>query len=175
MRATLDLIEKAESSDHYRRVTEIFSDLRRTNGFMTLHDPAEPDRPRRLALLAYLNHYETIALFIRRDVLDEETYAAWIQGTLVNDWNSASEFIQRQRWDWNEARSKWVYDLSIYSQFQWLASRWNSNAVPLTETFSGRPTGDPTPQDGPLPEVPITSDLSPPTDIGPDSVDKPNP
>jgi len=160
MRATLDLIEKAESSDHYRTITRVFSELRRHEAFMAVHDPSEQNRPIRLALVAYLNHYETIALFIRRNVLDEETYSAWIQGTLVRDWNSASAFIQRQRWDWDRTSQTWVYDPTIYSQFQWLASRWNPNAAPLTEAYSAPPQTRPTSQDEPLPEVAIKADTS---------------
>lgn len=152
MRATLDLIEKSESSDHYQKITLIFSKLRRHDAFMALVSPEERDRPSRLALLAYLNHYETIALFIRRGVLDEETYRAWIIGALIRDWNAASTFIQRERWDWDRTKQAWVYDPDLLSQFQWLAMRWSPEAVRLSVDYSPVPPY-PSPDDQPLPQV----------------------
>ena len=152
MRATLDLIEKSESSEHYQKITLVFSKLRRHDAFMALVNPDERDRPSRLALLAYLNHYETIALFIQRGVLDEATYREWIIGALIRDWNAASAFIQRERWDWNAKTRQWVSDPDLLAKFQWLARRWSAEAVDLNANYSPPPSKA-SPDDTPLPQV----------------------
>lgn len=176
MRATLDLIEKAESSEHYIKITATFSDVRRTNAFLALVDPIAKDRPKRFAVLGYLNHYETIALFIRKRVLDELTYKDWIVGTLVRDWNAATGFIQRERWGWDG--DKWVYDPTLLKELQALACRWSRDAVRLDAGHSGPPPGLPGPEDDLLPTLdpddavepePISDDAVPAK-----SVDKPN-
>ena len=165
MRATLDFIEKSESSDHYTRITRQFSALRRSNTFLTLVDPTDADRPLRFALLGYLNHYETMALFIRKGALDEGAYRDWISGSLVRDWNDASEFIQRERWGWNDASRTWIYDERLFSELQTLACKWSRDAIRLSPTSSPPPEEAPSAADEPLPPVVSTED-SPPPELG---------
>lgn len=163
MRATLDFIEKSESSDHYIRNTRVFSDLRRHDAVMTLVDPTDADRPRRFALLGYLNHYETMALFIRKGALDEGAYRDWISGSLVRDWNDASDFIQRER---STPR--------LFSELQTLACAWSPDAVALTAVSSPPPTAPPGPADDPLPAVASVAD-DVPSELGlSKSVENPN-
>jgi hypothetical protein len=59
-RATLDFIEKVESTEHYRNLNATFSRLRRSEGFAHLTDPPEALKPTRAALMDYLNHYELV-------------------------------------------------------------------------------------------------------------------
>jgi hypothetical protein len=171
MRATLDLIEKAESSEHYVRVTSVFSDYRRRDAFLDLVDPPETLRSDRFAVLSYLNHYETIALFIRKKVLDGPTYRDWIIGTLVRDWNAASTFVQRERWGWDANARLWTYDPTLLQSLEALACSWSSSAVRLRTSPGNPPVTPPGPEDDPLPHL----DFAPPETPTLDSVDKPNP
>ncbi|MEL6436914.1 MAG: hypothetical protein AAFP99_08975 [Pseudomonadota bacterium] len=42
MRATLDMIEKAESTEHYRNMQEVFSAYRRNSDLVLLNAPSDP-------------------------------------------------------------------------------------------------------------------------------------
>src|SRR5262245_12979175 len=68
-RATLDLIEKRESTEHYRALSRTFFELQKGAGFMHLVDPSPDDKPIRKLVFDYLNHYEIIAIGIREDIL----------------------------------------------------------------------------------------------------------
>ncbi|AQR62657.1 hypothetical protein BZG35_14115 [Brevundimonas sp. LM2] len=168
MRATLDLIEKAESSEHYIGVTRVFSDYRRREAFLDLVDPPDALRSDRFAVLGYLNHYETIALFIRKSVLDGPTYRDWIIGTLVRDWNAASTFVQRERWGWDPHTRTWVYDPSLLQALEGLACSWSSSAIRLSDGSGPPPTVAPGREDDPLP--PLDKPIEP---DGADSVENP--
>lgn len=149
-KATLDLIEKRESTEHYRAISRIFFDLQSGSGFMHLVDPTPDDKPLRKAVFDYLNHYEIIAIGIRQDILDERIYRAWMEGAFVRDWNAAAEFIQRQRW--KHADGRWRYRASVYENYQHVACRWSKDAVRLTEASFPPPAQPAGPGDAPLPE-----------------------
>lgn len=154
MRATLDLIEKAESTDYYRNLTKTFSRLRRGRGFSHLNDPTEKDREDRLQLIAYLNHYEIVAIGIRRGILDDDTYREWISGTLVRDWNAVAAFVQRERWKWDPEAEVWLYADQVYEAFQALATRWSPDSAARADAEStpvpAKPSGS---SDAPIPDV----------------------
>ncbi|MES2443439.1 MAG: DUF4760 domain-containing protein [Pseudomonadota bacterium] len=149
-KATLDLIEKIESDQHYRQITDRFSELRRGIGFSHLNDPAPENRDDRRAVLDYLNHYEIVAIGIRHNILDAEMYRAWMEGVFVRDWNAAAEFIQRERWK-GDATS-WTYRASVFEHFQWAATRWSKDATRLSAKTSPPPSRAAGPGDEPLPE-----------------------
>jgi hypothetical protein len=154
MRATLDLIEKAESTDYYRSLTKTFSRLRRGKGFAHLNNPLEKDREERLQLIAYLNHYEIVAIGIRRGILDDDTYREWISGTLVRDWNAVAAYVQRERWKWDAEAQAWLYAEQIYEAFQTLATRWSPEDATRADAESSPPPDRPSPaSDAPIPDV----------------------
>jgi hypothetical protein len=149
-KATLDLIEKRESTEHYRAISRIFFELLSGPGFMHLVDPAPQDKPTRKAVFDYLNHYEIIAIGIRQDILDERIYRAWMEGAFVRDWNAAAEFVQRQRWKY--ADGQWRYRASVYENYQHVACKWSKDALRLTEASFPPPASPAGPGDRPLPE-----------------------
>ena len=70
-KATLDLIEKVESSDHYRKIVSEFAKLT-PQQLLQLNAPqSNPEREARQHVLDYLNHYELVAVGIERDILDD--------------------------------------------------------------------------------------------------------
>lgn len=150
-KATLDLIEKRESTDHYRQISRIFFDLQKGGGFMHLVDPAPDEKPLRKAVFDYLNHYEMVSIGIRQDILDEKIYRAWMEGAFVRDWNAAADFIQRERWK-ADAQGNWSYRASVYENYQHVACRWSSEAVNLIEDKTKQPQVPARPGDDPLPE-----------------------
>lgn len=137
-KATIDLIEKVESTPHYRALNNRFSELRRSGDFLHLVDPVPDDHaPDRAALIDYLNHYELIALGINRRILDERFYYRWMRGAFVRDWNAAAAWIQRERWQQHGRR--WKYHGRTYAQYQRVACRWSRQARRLSRFSGGRP------------------------------------
>lgn len=156
-RATLDLIEKAESTDHYRRLSTAFARARRENKFAILNDPPTPDdRELRQAVLDYFNHYELVAIGIDHDILDETIYRAWMQSHVVMEWNAAAVFIQNERWRLNADKSDFEYRGELFGNLQRAVCRWSGDAVRLTAQTGAKPVVTPdtnvdAPGDIPLP------------------------
>ncbi len=150
-KATLDLIEKRESTEHYRQIIDRFSTLRKNRGFNHLNAPAQGDVTDRRMLIDYLNHYELVSIGIRQDILDSKIYRAWIEGSFVRDWNAVADWVQRERWkqDDNDA---WHYRASIYANYQHIACLWSREAVRLTATSSPPPALTSGAGDDPFPE-----------------------
>lgn len=132
-RATLDLIEKVESTPHYQELNRAFSYRRRTDTFAALHSPTEvKDQEDRRKVSNFLNHYELVSIGISEKILDEKFYRNWMAGPFIRDWNAASEFIQNERWKWDAAAKKWIYHAQVFENYQDLATRWSSQAIRLT-------------------------------------------
>lgn len=127
IKATIDLIEKRESTTVYRDCNKTFSRLRRGKGFSHLNAPKPEDQGEREDVKDYLNHYELVALGIRKRVLDDGFYRGWMGGPFVRDWNAASDWIQRERWKCNDA-GQWEYDDNIFEHFEFIATRWSREA-----------------------------------------------
>lgn len=139
-KATLDMIEKVESMPHYRAMHATFSYHRKLKSFDRLHDPSEvKDKTERTNVLDYLNHYELVGIGIAEDILDEDFYKNWMRGPFVRDWNAAADFVQRERWKFDEGRKKWVYNEQLFEHFQMYATRWSTDAVKLDAKFAGPP------------------------------------
>lgn len=151
-KATLDLIEKAESSDFYRDLNAVFSATRKAGDWAVLHDPKSDDlAARRQKVLDYLNHYELVSIGIRAKILDGGFYRRWMFGAFVRDWNAAADFIQRERWKYYPQVNAWTYRPAAYEAYQALACAWSRDARRLTAE-GGRPAGDPaSPANAPLP------------------------
>lgn len=159
-KATLDIIEKFESTEHYRSLNEGFSAIRRADDFACLHNPCnDADRAARGRVQDYLNHYELVAIGIRNNILDAKIYGEWMGSAVVRDWNAAAAYIQRERWRLNDAKDDFVYRPRLYANYQWLAARFSRTALRLTIASSAKPSlaeaGGP--GDDPLPE-PIPPD-----------------
>ena len=141
-KATLDLIEKVESSEHYRRRHSVFSYYRRQGGFGSLHNPKESkDTEDRHAVQDYLNHYELVSIGICRGILDKGFYKEWMLGPFVRDWNAASAYIQRERWKWDASSKEWQYRSRLYGNFQKIALDFSDDAINLVE--DNKPPGKP--------------------------------
>lgn len=164
-RATIDLIEKRESTDFYRANSRRFSELRRAAGFAHLNDPVtSDDQAGRRRVVERLNHYELVARGIRPGVLSGGFSKRWMGGPFVRDWNAALDRIEGERWKHDPRTGGHRYDPKTYQHFERVARRWSPRDA-------RRPAGPakPSPRtDGPgaepLPElegVPPTAPASP--------------
>lgn len=153
-RATLDLIEKVESTPHYRERHEVFSRYRRNSAFNVLHSPTDKKEVQeRQHVLDYLNHYELVSIGILEKILDEGIYRSWMLHPFVRDWNAAADFVQRERWKWNEEDRKWEYHDPLFAAYQSVARRWSTDAVSISEKTAPPPESPQGPGDEAYPEA----------------------
>lgn len=128
-RATIDLIEKSESSEHYRTILATFRE-RLPQGHAPeqrerLHAPVDADdKKARRRIQQFLNHYELVSIGILGKSLHEKTYRSWMMTTFIQDWNLAADYIQRERWKFDFDAAKWEYHPRVYEGFERLAVKW---------------------------------------------------
>ncbi|SEP85030.1 protein of unknown function [Devosia sp. YR412] len=153
MRATLDIIEKTESTEHYRGLNKTFSARRKANSFQELHHPGADAAlsTERTNVIDYLNHYELVSIGLLRNLLDFKIYKDWIGGPFVRDWNAAADFIQQERWQWDDKTSRWLYRERAFSNFAKVARKMSKEARILTQETSRPPAAPEGPNDAALP------------------------
>jgi len=151
-KATLDLIEKTESTPYYKDLHDTFERIRRTKSFMQIADPqTQDDIKNRRKVQAYLNQYELISIGIGREALDTETYQDWMRGPFIRDWNAAADFIQRERWEYVKQSGSWRYNPRLYENYGKVASKWSTEAIALGKKYSSPPEAPSGPGDESLP------------------------
>ncbi len=121
LKATLDLIERVESSEHYQKLFRSFRMMRKNHApdlIPRLMDPQnDTDLALRRDIIAYLNHYELVAIGCSLDILDERFYSRWMRSDLLADWATAQEFV-------TAARAAQVRPVRLaYAEFQAMAER----------------------------------------------------
>nr|WP_255670755.1 DUF4760 domain-containing protein [Cognatishimia sp. F0-27] len=124
-RATLDLIERSESTEYYQSLHRAFTAVRRDEGGLAqLKVVTNPDLMlQRQRVLNFLNHYEIIAIGIKKGVLDEDLYRSFMRSTVVRDWFEAEDFIAHIRRPTPDSGSK-VSANKAFSNFEELALKW---------------------------------------------------
>lgn len=128
-KATLDLIEKTESSEHYRQLFETFLRIKREGLFPHMVDKSVTGLlPERGALIDYLNHYELVAISIRNGVLDADMYRLWMQTAFVDTWNDAAHWVQAIRMRGRSAADPAAYNHKAYEHFAHMAALWSPSA-----------------------------------------------
>jgi hypothetical protein len=100
-RATIDFIERSESSEFYLKIRAAFRRLSTEPGFLERISMPETclaeDMELRRQVLAYLNHYELVAIGCKHQILDEVFYSDWMKTTLLGDMKAAAVLIERIR------------------------------------------------------------------------------
>ncbi|MDF7776653.1 DUF4760 domain-containing protein [Sphingomonas sp. AOB5] len=133
-KATFDVIINVEKTASYMLLNRRFSELRRSGGIKHIcHPDTGTLHEDRTVLIEYLNHYEVVALGIRRKLLDPAVYRKWMGGAFVRDWNAAADFVERERWRLHSNIGRWRYDATTYENFEWLACLWSKDAVRLAK------------------------------------------
>ncbi|WP_461429252.1 DUF4760 domain-containing protein [Gymnodinialimonas sp.] len=122
-RATLDLIERSESTDFYLSVYAAFKEVLASNaGFEQIKDPTMPAvMEQRRKVIAFLNHYELVAIGIEQGILDESLYRDFMRGTVVRHWARAEEFVTHLRSDTPDSRAP-----KAFEKFEALALKWET-------------------------------------------------
>ena len=122
-RATLDLIERSVSTDHYLTIYSAFREsLTNAAGFEQIIDPKLPAMAEhRRKVIAFLNHYELIAIGIEQGILDEELYRLYMRSTVVRHWYGAKPFVAHLRSDTPDSNAP-----QAFKKFEALAIRWET-------------------------------------------------
>ncbi|MEO1641561.1 MAG: DUF4760 domain-containing protein [Pseudomonadota bacterium] len=137
-RATLDLIERSESTDFYLSVYSTFREvLTSEGGFDAITDPKVPIlQEQRRKVIAFLNTYELIAIGIEDGILDEELYKKYMRGTVVRHWYGAKPFVEHLRRSTNDSKAP-----KAFVEFEGLATKWET-AAERTDRKSSSQTTD---------------------------------
>lgn len=138
-RATLDLIEKSESTPYYQEMVACFSELRKAGDkFRQIENPTNSEiKKQRAKIISYLNHYELIAIGCANGILDEVTYKTYMRSVVVRDWEAAEPFIDFMRRPESADITSADHAKSIYANFEALAKKWGASpqmALPLNTT-----------------------------------------
>ena len=129
-RATLDLIERSESTEYYQALYAAFTQVRKDPaGLMQLAEITNPHlMEQRQKVLNFLNHYELMAIGIKMGILDEEVYKTFMRSTVVRDWEVSKAFISHIRSPTPDSGSE-VGAGGAFSDFQELAEKWGPEVV----------------------------------------------
>jgi hypothetical protein len=125
-RATLDLIERSESTEYYQRSYAAFTEVRKDpSGLMQLAEISNPHLlEQRQRVLNFLNHYELIAIGIKKGILDEDVYETFMRSTVVRDWEEAREFVNHIRRPTPDSGAT-ISAGGAFCEFQALAEKWS--------------------------------------------------
>jgi hypothetical protein len=180
-RATIDLIEKSESSEHYRSILKTFRthfpDDQTAEQLAPLISPSNTtEKQLRRECQQFLNHYELVSIGVLGGSLHEKTYRNWMMTVFIRDWNRAANYIQRDRWKYDEDAKKWLYEKRSYEGFERLAIKWARKCGLKVTAISQKTSGPPekagtldiaVPRVDPSGEEDATSASSPPTPAKP--------
>jgi hypothetical protein len=121
VRATLDLIERTESQPYYQELWAAFREAREeSSGFDYLLAPKNDTfKHQRAKVLAFLNHYELVAVGCKNGVLDENFYKNFMRHSFVRDFVKAEKFIKALRSPPREPPLPRAYE-----HFEALAREW---------------------------------------------------
>lgn len=122
MRATLDMLERLETTEHHLKRYRTFRKVRlETNGIhRIIQISASEIETERDLCVDFLNTYEFISL---EGILDEIYFRDAYEPTLVRDWNAAKPLIEDMRCPADPAASGPGHH-SYFENFEWLATRW---------------------------------------------------
>ena len=119
MRATLDLIERTESQEYYQELATNFKDVRDSNCFEALENRTNKAiQEQRSDVLAFLNHYELIAVGCHNKVLDKVFYSQFMRSAVVRDWRAAEKFVNALR------TTEGKENPALFEYFEALAVEW---------------------------------------------------
>jgi hypothetical protein len=123
VKATLDLIETAESSEYYQGLYQSFKRFRTDSEFrsIVLSPRTIEDTKYRLQCWDFLNHYELVAIGIAERILDENFYKRWMGYAVVRDYKEAGELIEVARKPKSPGDPG---DQAAFVELAQLASKW---------------------------------------------------
>ena len=124
-RATLDYIERSESTEYYQKRYSAFRDARNASSDLSdLFDPKNDAlKTQRRLVLDFFNHYELIASGIKFGILDEKIYKSYMRSTVVRDWRAGQPLVEHIRTPTPDSGQDVPADLA-FSEFQALAEKW---------------------------------------------------
>jgi hypothetical protein len=128
VKATLDLIETAESSEYYQGLYQAFKRFRADPAFknIVLSPRTDEDRKSRLQCWDFLNHYELVAIGIAEGILDENFYRRWMGYAVLRDHKEGRDLIEAARAPRNPGDPG---DTVAYIELEQLCRKWNARAI----------------------------------------------
>lgn len=126
-KATLDLILRHDEEDFQNLVDE-YCELRDDPGGLRRYaketSELSPGDLKSVGIIdRYLNHYEIVAVGIKQDILDKETYGLWMKSGFVNDWNYARLYVA-------DVRKLSPLNENNFTEFEALAIEWGGEPLP---------------------------------------------
>ena len=99
IKATLDLIEGAESKSRYQDIYWAFRKFRLDSEFAqgVLHPTTPEEEKNYFDCVSHLNHYELIAVGCQKEILDADFYRLFLGYVVVRDWNEGAKLIEKVR------------------------------------------------------------------------------
>jgi hypothetical protein len=124
MRATLDLLERIETTEHHLRRYRAFRKVRmEPNGIHRIIQISRgEDETERDLCVDYLNMYEFISLGINHKILDETYFRNAYEPTVLRDWAAAKPLVDDMRNPADPAAGPG--DPVYFEHFEWLVTRW---------------------------------------------------
>lgn len=128
-KATLDLVERTETTRHYLTAAETFSKYRRRVDGLSFSDLTAPGdaqkKEDRKAVIGLINHYEIIAIGIKKGILSAAFYKDWMRSIFCRNWDAGADFIWRERWK-KMPDGEWRYYDQIFEHFERRALKWGA-------------------------------------------------
>lgn len=120
-KATLDIILKSESDDHYKDLYKNFLDTRRdvdsvlnkSTCFLLQSDLSSDDLTQ---LDEFINHYELIAIGIKKKILSGKVYKKWMRSVYVKHYIECYHYIQYLRFIYPHSK--------VFENYISLATKW---------------------------------------------------
>ena len=122
MRATLDFLERLETTEHHLKRYRTFRKVRQSDSITQIvQELRGGDETDRDLCIDFLNTYEFISLGIRKKILDETYFRQAYEPTILRDWHAAAPLIN----DMRNPQDQTVHgDPTYYEHFQWRVDRW---------------------------------------------------
>ena len=119
-RATLDVILKSESDEYFERIFSVFlSEKQRKAGLATLVNPeTDAEKRSQTEVDNFLNHYELIAISIKKEILDEDFYKQWMRSSYIRHFHEAKDYIEGIR----------ITSPNAFTEFEDMVNKWEEES-----------------------------------------------
>lgn len=92
----------------------------------------EQDRALAMTVLAYLNHYEIVAIAIKRRIISDDMYSMWYRDAYVESWNKSKTLVSHLRTIKDSE--------TLYCEFKNLGERWSTPSSNADEIREAEPS-----------------------------------
>ncbi len=116
LRTTLDIVLTEQTDTGTIEKRPHFTKLRDDRHLSKRADPKDTHGTEAAVIGAFLNHYELVAIGIKKGALHEESFKACCRTTLVKDWTACKPLVMQLRHDDQTS--------TYFCEFENLARKW---------------------------------------------------